>query len=60
MLNHDGRGRPFKHDLVKRHAEIAEPADHLRYRNLTRLIDAVAGHRVDLGRLEQAHVVVMP
>ena len=47
-------------DLVERHAQIPEPADDLRDPYLARFIEAVAGLRVDLGRGEQPHLVVVP
>ena len=54
------RGLQHILDLVKRHAEVPEPADYLRDRHLTGLIEAVAGCRIDLGRFQQPDVVVVP
>ena len=54
-------GRP-EHlpDLLERHAEIPESADHLGGLDLVRRVEAVTGLLVDLGRGEQPDLVVVP
>ena len=47
-------------DLVDRHVELAEPADGVRNGNLARRVAPVARGRVDVRRLEQADIVVVP
>ena len=46
--------------LLERHVEVAEPADGLGGGDLVGAVVPVAARRVDLGRLEQADVVVVP
>src|SRR5215475_8869662 len=45
--------------LRDRHVEVAQPADHLRGRNLLVGVVAVAAARLDRARLEQADLVVV-
>ena len=44
-------------DLLEGHPEITESADHLGGRDLVAGVPPVPGHRVDVGRFEQAHPV---
>ena len=46
-------------DVVERHAEIPEPSDHLRDRELVARVSAVAGDRIDVCGFEQADPVVV-
>ncbi len=43
-----------------RHFQIPQAADHLSGRDLIRKVVAVAGVGIHLGRLQQAHLVVVP
>jgi len=56
-----GAGVRSLHDgahLLQRHAEVAEPPDHLREPDLVRRVEPVAGRRVDLDPVEHIYVVV--
>ena len=46
-------------DLGDRHLQPAQPADHLRLRDLTLRVAAVAVAGVDFARLQQADLVVV-
>ena len=46
-------------DLLQRHAEVAQPADDLRGRDLTGPVQPVTGRRIDVRRLQQAYLVAM-
>ena len=56
-----GHVRRLQHgpDLLQRHAQVAQPADDLRGRDLTRPVQPVTSRRVDVRRLQQAYLVVM-
>ena len=51
--------RQHRSDLGDRHLQPAQPADHLRLRDLTLGVVAVAVAGIDLGRRQQADLVVV-
>src|SRR5215469_16446774 len=46
-------------DVVERHPQVPEPADHLSGYDLTWLVVPIAGPRVDLGGVQHADIVVV-
>src|ERR1700676_1288456 len=54
-----GRGEHLA-DLAYGHSQVSETPDHLSRRYLCRLVVPIPAVRVDLSRIEQPRVVIMP